>query len=41
MGVGPMRDYNLKMRVYSSHTHWVTWGTGTPKDRDEIKRGED
>jgi hypothetical protein len=20
------------------HLHWVTWGTGTPKDRDEVKR---
>ena len=22
-----------------SHIHWVEWGTGTPKDRDEL-RGE-
>ncbi len=20
------------------HLHWVTWGTGTVKDRDEVKR---
>jgi hypothetical protein len=19
-----------------SHIHWVVWGTGTPKDRDEV-----
>jgi hypothetical protein len=21
-----------------SHIHWVAWGTGTPKDRDEVNR---
>jgi hypothetical protein len=21
-----------------SHIHWVEWGTGTPKDRDEVNR---
>jgi hypothetical protein len=26
--------------VYTSHIHWVPCGTGTPKDRDEIKRRE-
>ena len=23
-----------------SHIHWVVWGTGTPKDRDEVNRRE-
>jgi hypothetical protein len=23
-----------------SHIPWVTWGTGTPKDRDEVNRRE-
>ena len=22
------------------HIHWVPWGTGTPKDRDEVNRRE-
>ena len=22
------------------HIHWVVWGTGTPKDRDEVNRRE-
>jgi hypothetical protein len=21
-----------------SHVHWVSWGTGTPKERDEVNR---
>ncbi len=25
---------------YSPRIHWVTWGTGTPKERDEVKRRE-
>ncbi len=23
-----------------AHIHWVTWGTGTPKDRDEVNKLE-
>jgi hypothetical protein len=26
--------------IYTSHIHWVVWGTGTPKDRDEVNRKE-
>ena len=26
--------------LYTSHIHWVVWGTGTPKDRDEVNRRE-
>ena len=26
--------------VYVPHIHWVARGTGTPKDRDEVNRGE-
>ena len=42
MGVGVMRDYTLKLRdLNSSHTfNWVVRGTGTPKDRDDVKRRE-
>jgi hypothetical protein len=24
----------------TTHIHWVEWGTGTPKDRDEVNRQE-
>ena len=30
----------LNWWIYTSHIHWVTWGTGTPKDRDEVNRRE-
>ena len=26
--------------IYTTHIHWVVRGTGTPKDRDEVKRKE-
>jgi len=26
--------------IYTSHIHLVVWGTGTPKDRDEVNRRE-
>jgi hypothetical protein len=26
--------------IYSTHLHWVMRGTGTPEDRDEVKRRE-
>ncbi len=26
--------------IYTPHIHWVVWGTGTPKNRDEVKRRE-
>ena len=26
--------------IYTSHIHWVTRGTGTPKNRDEVNRRE-
>ncbi len=26
--------------IYTSHIHWVTWGTGTPKDRNEVNKQE-
>jgi hypothetical protein len=22
--------------MYTPHIHWVPWGTGTPKDKDEL-----
>ncbi len=25
---------------YTSHIHWVVWGTGTPNDRDDLNRRE-
>ncbi len=35
-----IKDCNLKMRdLYVSDTR-VPWGTGTPKDRDEVNRRE-
>ncbi len=35
-----MKDYKLKLRdLRVSHTiHWVGRGTGTPKDKDEVRR---
>ncbi len=27
-------------RIYMSHIHWVEWGTGTPKDRNEVNKRE-
>jgi hypothetical protein len=34
-----MRDYERKVKDLhvSHHIHWVVWGTGTPKDRGEVK----
>ena len=29
-----------RWRIYTSHIHWVTRGTGTPKDKDEVNKGE-
>jgi hypothetical protein len=26
--------------IFTSHIHWFVWGTGTPKDRDEVNRRE-
>jgi hypothetical protein len=26
--------------MYTPHIHWLTRGTGTPKVRDEVNRGE-
>ncbi len=26
--------------IYTSHIHWVTWGTGTPNDKDEVNKRE-
>jgi hypothetical protein len=44
MSVGVL-ELNERLKVktevssgYTSHIHWVVWGTGTPKDRDEVKR---
>ena len=32
-------EYALDMHhIFSQHIHWVTRGTGTPKDRDEVNR---
>ncbi len=28
-------------RIYIPHIHWVTRGTGTPKDKDEVDKRED
>jgi hypothetical protein len=37
-----MKDYKLKLRdLHDPETwHWVPWGTGTPKGRDEVNRRE-
>ena len=37
-----MKDERLNLRdLHVLHTvHWVVWGTGTPKDRDEVNRRE-
>ena len=44
MSVDPSRcDERLKVKLrdlHDSHVHWVEWGTGTPKDRDEVNRRE-
>jgi hypothetical protein len=32
--------FNSTFDSYTSHIHWVVWGIGTPKDRDEVKRRE-
>ncbi len=34
MSVGVMKDQNWG--IYTSHIHWVTRGTWTPKDIDEV-----
>ena len=46
MSVGVL-ELNERLKVkteassgYTSHIHWVVWGTGTPKDRDEVDRRE-
>ena len=37
MSVGVMRDQKVKLRdLHTSHTG--EWGTGTPKNRDDVKR---
>jgi hypothetical protein len=41
MSVGVMKDYKLKRRkLRASYIHWVDRGTGTPKDRDEVRNRE-
>jgi hypothetical protein len=40
MSVGVMKDYKLKLGIYSTLTHWVGRGTGTPKDKDEVNKRE-
>ena len=35
-----MKDSKLKLRDLHGRLHWVTRGTGTPKDRDEVNRRE-
>jgi hypothetical protein len=40
MIVGVMKDQDLKLRDLHDWIHWVSWGTGTPKDKDEVKRRE-
>jgi hypothetical protein len=35
-----MKNYNLKLRDLHVSHHWVVWGTGTPKDRDEVNKRE-
>ncbi len=27
-----------KTKIYTTHIHWVTRGTGTPKDKDEVNK---
>ena len=37
-------DERLKTKseeIYTTRIHWVTRGTGTPKDRDEVNRQDD
>jgi hypothetical protein len=42
MSVGVIKDKKVKLKyrceIYTSHRHWVTGGTGTPKDKDEVNR---
>jgi hypothetical protein len=41
MSVGVMKDQKLKLReLHDSYTVPVSWGTGTPKDRDEVNKRE-
>ncbi len=40
ISVGVMKDYQLKLRDLHVHIHWVARGTGTPEDRDKVKRRE-
>jgi hypothetical protein len=35
-----MKDLKPKMRIYTPLRHWVGRGTGTTKDKDEVKRRE-
>jgi hypothetical protein len=27
--------------MYTTRIHWVVWGTGTPKDKDEVNKDKD
>ncbi len=31
---------NLRWEIYTTRIHWVDRGTGTPKDKDEVNRGD-
>jgi hypothetical protein len=35
-----MKDYKLSRGIYTPRIQWVTRGTGTPKDEDEVNRQE-
>ncbi len=35
-----MKTKRWNWGIYTPHIHWVVWGTGTPKDRDEVNRRE-
>ena len=35
MSVGVMKDWKLKLRNLHVRVHW---GTGTPKDKDEVNK---
>ncbi len=40
MTLSVMKDYKLKLGIYTPHIQWVVWGTGTPQNRDEVNRRE-
>ncbi len=36
----PFTHLNNLFIIITTHVHWVPWGTGTPKDKDEVNKRE-